>query len=142
MIPENSPLLLPLSLDLTIHLFPAIFLFADFLFLSPPFSKQTSPFLLSAGATITYGSWLEYLHSFNQQCWRLPGLSDVLLCFLLDPYPFLNEMNPLVRFGFYAFVSILLVGLFHLVNRIHFGFDRLVGRSVGMSKLQTERKIK
>jgi hypothetical protein len=69
-------------------------------------------------------------------------LLDVLLCLLLDPYPFLNEMNLPVRVGFYALVSLLLVLLFHLVNRIHFGFDRLVGRSVGISKLQTERKIK
>jgi hypothetical protein len=58
MVPENSIMLLPLGLDLSIHSFPAVFLFMDFLFFSPPFSKQTNPFVLAAVAGLAYGVWL------------------------------------------------------------------------------------
>jgi len=42
----------------------------------------------------------------------------------------------------YIGAALLNLGLYHLANRIHFGVDRLLGKSVVDSKKQAEGKMK
>ncbi|BGP38322.1 hypothetical protein JCM10450v2_002268 [Rhodotorula kratochvilovae] len=101
--PGESPLRLPLSLDLALHALPALFLWLDFLFFSPPFPARAHPALIAATATGAYCAWMEYCAKGNGRY----------------PYPMLDTMPPLARLAFYAAQVPVLIALFGAANGVH-----------------------
>jgi hypothetical protein len=61
---------IPLNVDLALHLAPAITLVVDFFFFQPKFGarevKRTP--LLMMGYALGYGSWVEWLATYNHSC--------------------------------------------------------------------------
>ena len=54
MLPEDQALWLSLPLDLSIHAAPAVLLWIDYIFFSPPFSRDTRPLPIAAAFTLVY----------------------------------------------------------------------------------------
>ncbi|GAA5957109.1 hypothetical protein JCM3765_005408 [Sporobolomyces pararoseus] len=101
--PPDIEFRLPLPLDLSIHGFPAIYLWIDFLCFSPPFPKAAKPFALSTAAVCGYVSWMEYAASKNGRF----------------PYPFLDTMPQEQRALFYLVQIPFVIGLFKATNGLH-----------------------
>ncbi|KAK9898777.1 hypothetical protein P389DRAFT_193797 [Cystobasidium minutum MCA 4210] len=124
LVPPDPRYQIPLVMDLSLHALPALLLWIDFLFLSPPFSAASSPILLSSLLTTGYACWMEH-------CARINGNF---------PYPFLGDMQPLARAAFYSACAIVNVVLFEIANAIHLLFDRQRGHDVHRAKKQAEGK--
>ncbi|GJN87148.1 hypothetical protein Rhopal_000093-T1 [Rhodotorula paludigena] len=101
--PGEEPFRIPLSLDLAIHFFPAVFLWTDFLLFSPPFPKQARPTRIATTATAAYCLWME-------RCAKINGAY---------PYPMLDPMTPAQRSVFYLAQVPILIGLYHAANAVH-----------------------
>jgi len=122
LVPPDPRYQIPLPLDLSLHAVPALILWIDFLFLSPPFSKKSRPWFLSILLTAGYTSWMEYCAQRNGNF----------------PYPFFGEMDLPQRLTFYACAMVVNVGLFYAANGIHFMVDRLLGKNVAKAKRQAK----
>ncbi|GAA6048997.1 hypothetical protein JCM3770_005431 [Rhodotorula araucariae] len=101
--PGESPLRIPLALDLALHALPALFLWTDFLAFSPPLPTRAHPALIAAAATAAYCAWMEHCAQGNGRY----------------PYPMLDTMPAPARAAFYAAQVPVLVALFRVANAIH-----------------------
>lgn len=61
-------MLISCQLSFNSHAIPTVILWFDFLFLSPPFSEKSRPWLLSVLLTSAYTSWMEYCAQKNGNC--------------------------------------------------------------------------
>ncbi|SDA03965.1 BZ3501_MvSof-1269-A2-R1_Chr3-2g05787 [Microbotryum saponariae] len=118
--PQGTIFKIPLFLDISIHAFPALLLWTDFLVFSPPMSKKANPLLISTVATMGYTTWMEYTSHHNQ--WF--------------PYPFLSELTRIQRASFYIAMIPVLLGLFYLANGIH---RSVRGRPAGVESKTAKR---
>lgn len=65
---ESSSLVIPMHIDLALHLVPVLALLADFIFLEEKLSESEVRYgvpIVTVLFTIWYGSWAEYCGSFN-----------------------------------------------------------------------------
>lgn len=80
---------LPLQLDITIHLLPAVFLTLDFYLLEGRYSKKdisTYAPIMAVVYTVWYVSLVEYLNLFNHQC-------ECTFILILTSERYLTEFN-------------------------------------------------
>src|ERR1700722_8610264 len=71
--PSSSIILarIPLSIDLAIHLAPALTLFADFVLLERKYTENAASYgapLVVSLSTVWYSCWVEYCARFNGSC--------------------------------------------------------------------------
>ncbi|KAG1457712.1 hypothetical protein G6F56_006551 [Rhizopus delemar] len=102
LIPEELPRL-PLVLDFTLHLFPAVFLWIDFLMFDIDFVRSKAHVLVIAIFTLLYFIWSWYCHSINGY-W---------------PYPFLGDFTFWMRVSFFAVSGLLCWGMYEVGAAIH-----------------------
>ncbi|KAJ7172592.1 FAR-17a/AIG1-like protein [Mycena filopes] len=106
-LPESpdSPMLLPLKVDLCLHAVPAIGLLVDFMIFEHKYEKQASLNVvpITSLCTVWYGWWVELCASKNGNF----------------PYPFLT-LNPLeTRIGIYVGACIVACLSFYGLNALH-----------------------
>lgn len=124
--PGEEPFRIPLSLDLAIHFFPAVFLWTDFLLFSPPFPKQARPTRIATTATAAYCLWME-------RCAKINGAYPYPMLGAPPVPPYLlskgevadgqnaaaDPMTPAQRSVFYLAQVPILIGLYHAANAVH-----------------------
>ncbi|KAG1055785.1 hypothetical protein G6F43_002277 [Rhizopus delemar] len=94
LIPDELPRI-PLILDFSLHLFPAVFLWIDFLMFDIEFVRSKAHIILIAVFTLCYFVWSWYCQSVNGY-W---------------PYPFLGEFTFWMRAGFFISSGMLCWGI-------------------------------
>lgn len=102
LIPDELPRI-PLILDFTLHLFPAVFLWIDFLMFDIEFVRSKAHIILIAVFTLCYFVWSWYCQSVNGY-W---------------PYPFLGEFTFWMRAGFFVSSGMLCWGMYEVGAAIH-----------------------
>lgn len=102
LIPEDYPGI-PLMMDLTLHLFPAVFLWIDFLAFDTQFKRSDSHVKVIGGFAVFYFVWSWYCQSVNG-FWA---------------YPFLADFNLLMRTAFFAGSGLLCWGMYEVGAKIH-----------------------
>ncbi|ORE06149.1 hypothetical protein BCV72DRAFT_292331 [Rhizopus microsporus var. microsporus] len=102
LVPEDLPRI-PLLLDFTLHLFPAIFLWIDFLMFDIDFVRSNAHVLVIYSFTLFYFIWSSYCHSKNGY-W---------------PYPFLGDFTLWMRIGFFVMSGVLCWGMYELGAAVH-----------------------
>lgn len=106
LVPPDPRYAIPLALDVSLHLLPALFLWLDFLCFSPPMSDAVHPGIIATVATLAYCAWMERNAARNGGAF---------------PYPFLDSLESLAtqRVPFYVLNLGVLIGLFRLANFLH-----------------------
>ncbi|SGY50553.1 BQ5605_C001g00895 [Microbotryum silenes-dioicae] len=143
--PKGAIFKIPLFLDISIHAFPALLLWIDFLVFSPPMSKKANPLLISTVATMGYTTWMEYTNYHNQ--WfpypflsesseenAVAGKDQLMKSFLRGN--FTGELTRFHRASFYIAMIPVLLGLFYLANGIH---RSVRGRPAGVESKTAKR---
>jgi hypothetical protein len=97
---------IPLSMDLSLHAVPLIAVALDFILFETKYSKKeqliVAP-IMTIAYSVFYGVWVEYCATFNGRF----------------PYPFLTD-NPFdIRLKIYAAVTVIALGAFWGLNKIH-----------------------
>ncbi|KAL5490295.1 hypothetical protein ACEPAI_5128 [Sanghuangporus weigelae] len=114
---------IPLSLDLALHLTPALTLLVDFFLFEESYGKAEAAWgatAMSALFGVWYASWVEYCASFNGTF----------------PYPFLT-LNPFpIRVAIYTVVTAIAFVSFRVINAVH---SRVWGRTKFESKSRIEK---
>ena len=85
LIPQGVPPI-PMIVDLCLHLFPALFLWIDFLVFNVEFERSTNHVINIYLFSVAYYLWTLYCFSRNEYY----------------AYPFLDKMTTAGRIGFYA----------------------------------------
>ncbi|KAI8393881.1 FAR-17a/AIG1-like protein [Radiomyces spectabilis] len=85
LIPKDMPPI-PVNVDFSLHLYPALFLWFDFLVFNIEFERSYRHIMVIYGFCVFYLLWSSYCNSKNGY-W---------------PYPFLNEFSDLGRVAFYG----------------------------------------
>lgn len=85
LIPQGVPAI-PMIVDLCLHLFPALFLWIDFLVFNVEFERSTNHVINIYLFSVAYYLWTLYCFSRNEYY----------------AYPFLDKMTTAGRLGFYA----------------------------------------
>ncbi|KAJ6455692.1 FAR-17a/AIG1-like protein [Mycena sanguinolenta] len=103
---DDSPVMMPLRIDISLHAVPCLALLADFMIFERKYGRNASqlaaPALLSL-YTLCYSSWVERCASFNGTF----------------PYPFLT-LNPFeIRLRIYAGVCAVGCLSFYALNALH-----------------------
>ncbi|KAF7295029.1 MFS general substrate transporter [Mycena indigotica] len=98
--------MIPLRIDVCLHLVPCLSLLADFFWFEPKFGRSamlyTAPFL-SLVCTVWYGWWVELCAKHNNTF----------------PYPFLT-LSPLdIRIRIYAGAGLVACASFYVLNALH-----------------------
>lgn len=102
LIPKDIPGI-PLMMDLTLHLFPAVFLWIDFLVFDIQFRRSDSHVRVIGGFALFYFVWSWYCKTVNG-FWA---------------YPFLADFNLPMRIGFFAGSGILCWGMYEVGAIVH-----------------------
>lgn len=102
LIPKDVPGI-PILFDFTLHLFPAVFLWIDFLAFEVDFKRSNAHVCVINGVAAFYFVWSWYCQHVNGY-WA---------------YPFLGEFNLLFRIAFFAGSGILCWGIYEFSARIH-----------------------
>ncbi|KAF5365768.1 hypothetical protein D9758_003256 [Tetrapyrgos nigripes] len=98
---------IPLSMDLSLHAVPALFLLTDFMFIEKKYSHNQVTYgapLVATTFTIWYAWWVERCASFNNGTFPYPFLTNS---------PFEGRVAIYIGAGSLAFVS------FYFMNRLH-----------------------
>lgn len=102
LIPEDIPRI-PILLDMTLHLFPAVFLWIDFLVFDVQFKRSTTHIKIIYAFALFYYGWSWYCYSVNGY-WV---------------YPFLSEFNLPVRTAFFAASGVLCMCMYEVGAIVH-----------------------
>lgn len=102
LIPKDIPRI-PLILDMTLHLFPAVFLWFDFLVFDVQFKRSTSHIKIIYAFAVFYYVWSWYCQHVNGY-WV---------------YPFLGEFNLALRTAFFAGSGILCMFMYEAGAIVH-----------------------
>lgn len=102
LMPKDMPGI-PLILDFTLHLFPAIFLWIDFLAFEADFKRSNTHVFVISAFTVFYFVWSWYCYNINGY-WA---------------YPFLGDFTLPMRVGFFAGSGILCWGMYELGAKVH-----------------------
>ncbi|KAI9467979.1 MAG: FAR-17a/AIG1-like protein [Benjaminiella poitrasii] len=102
LIPKDFPGI-PLLLDCTLHLFPAVFLWIDFLAFDVEFKRSNAHVGVIYVFTVFYFVWSWYCQNVNGY-WA---------------YPFLAEFSLLMRVNFFAGSGLLCWGMYEFGAKIH-----------------------
>lgn len=102
LIPEDIPRI-PIILDMTLHLFPAVFLWIDFLVFEVQFKRSNSHVKVIYGFAVFYYVWSWYCFSQNGY-WA---------------YPFLGDFNLPLRTAFFAGSGIFCSIMYEIGAVIH-----------------------
>ncbi|KIH90349.1 integral membrane protein [Sporothrix brasiliensis 5110] len=102
--PPDVDVALPLLPDVGFHLAPALFLTADLLLFSPPWTiRLQEALILSLCIAFFYWAWIEYCFSFNGYY----------------PYPIFQMLTTQQRVFLFAFSAILMTGSTVLLKRLY-----------------------
>ncbi|KAI7899693.1 FAR-17a/AIG1-like protein [Cokeromyces recurvatus] len=102
LIPKDLPGI-PLILDCTLHLFPAVFLWIDFLAFDIDFKRSNTHVGMISAFTLFYFAWSWYCQHVNGY-WA---------------YPFLAEFTLFMRIGFFVGSGLLCWGMYEIGAKIH-----------------------
>ncbi|KAI9499571.1 FAR-17a/AIG1-like protein [Zychaea mexicana] len=100
--PKDMPPI-PLIVDCTLHLYPAVFLWIDFLIFNTEFRRSARHVTAIYGSGISYYVWSCICHSMNSHY----------------PYPFLDKMSEQQRIMFYAVASTLAWCMYEIGALLH-----------------------
>ncbi|KAF8212357.1 FAR-17a/AIG1-like protein-domain-containing protein [Mycena galopus ATCC 62051] len=119
---DESPVMMPLSIDLALHAVPCVALLADFMIFERKYGRKaiqyTSPALLLL-STLWYGWWAEHCASINGTCASTGNFIILLTRLFLVPYPFLT-LNPFeIRLRIYAGACTVAYLSFYALNALH-----------------------
>ncbi|KEI38834.1 uncharacterized protein L969DRAFT_50428 [Mixia osmundae IAM 14324] len=125
MIPPIEALVLPIKLDLALHLMPVVLLWFDFLVFQPPFNKSLRPDYIAGLGLLAYCTHIEIAAVKNGRL----------------PYPFLRLEAPFERLAIYVASAGLFVVLFKLINGLHVQVDRLLDRKTVEAEQYAEGEV-
>lgn len=114
---------IPLLLDFTLHLFPAVFLWIDFLVFDVQFKRSNSHVVIIYGFALFYFIWSWYCKYVNGY-WV---------------YPFLAEFNLPMRIAFFAGSGIFCWGMYEFGALIHY---KIHGLEQQLEKKEKSSKLK
>ncbi|KAI9247051.1 FAR-17a/AIG1-like protein-domain-containing protein [Sporodiniella umbellata] len=119
LMPEDMP---PISLDVdfALHLFPALFLWLDFLMFDIHFVRSQAHILVIAAFTVFYFVWSWYCYSINGM-W---------------PYPFLGDFTFLMRSGFFIGSGLLCWLMYEVGAYVHTKLHRNPKKDKKKGRLQ------
>ncbi|RIB12159.1 FAR-17a/AIG1-like protein [Gigaspora rosea] len=98
---------LPFLIDLGFHLFPALYLWIDFLFFTKEFRKSHSHVFYLLAFALSYAVWIQLCY-FKYGAW---------------PYPILGKLEDSHRIIFYFACFVLCTGIYHIGAFVHSIFN-------------------
>jgi hypothetical protein len=118
----ESPVWLPLRIDLSLHAVPCVALLADFMIFERKYGRKAIQYVapaLSLLCTLWYGWWVEYCASMNGTCASTQAFFSLLTDVFPVPYPFLT-LNPFeIRLRIYAGAGAVACLSFYALNALH-----------------------